>query len=262
MSLVVLRGPEFGAAFPIPEGESVVGRMADCDITLPDGTVSRKHARIVRSADGSLALHDMNSACGLYVNGAKVPSPYAVSPGDNVQFGAVVACVVAGDPGQETPMSVQPPVTDAVTQVASRRAFFPRLAAAFEDARERSRPLSIVAFDVDGLKDFNARNGHVAGDEMLRRLCERVQDRLPVDANLARWTAREFVILLRLPRARAAALALELRTAAKSERVTISAGVAELSATHQRPEDLVGEAILALRERAKAAGGDAVRTLD
>ena len=44
-----------------------VGRGADCDITLGDSTVSRRHASLELNPDGSIAIIDLGSANGTFV---------------------------------------------------------------------------------------------------------------------------------------------------------------------------------------------------
>ena len=52
------------------EEEVTIGRSSECDIRLPDDTVSGKHARIVFRNEG-FVLEDLGSKNGTYVNGVK-----------------------------------------------------------------------------------------------------------------------------------------------------------------------------------------------
>lgn len=57
-----------------PDGaELVLGRAADCDLTLPHDSVSRQHARLTVRADGSARVEDLGSKNGLRVDGRRVP---------------------------------------------------------------------------------------------------------------------------------------------------------------------------------------------
>jgi predicted component of type VI protein secretion system len=53
-------------------GSLTIGRNPSADISLDDPLVSRSHARIVVLGDGSVALEDLHSTNGVYVNGARV----------------------------------------------------------------------------------------------------------------------------------------------------------------------------------------------
>jgi hypothetical protein len=67
-----------------------IGRDRDCDLFVPDPTVSRLHARFerVNAKDGWL-LADLGSKNGTTLNGWRVREPVQVRPGDRVKFGAV-----------------------------------------------------------------------------------------------------------------------------------------------------------------------------
>lgn len=78
-----------GDVFPIPEGETTVGRDAGSGLALvTESTVSRKHAVIVKSGPDIL-VRDAGSSNGTFVNGVKVASDTFLKPGDQVQFGQV-----------------------------------------------------------------------------------------------------------------------------------------------------------------------------
>ena len=65
----------------------LVGRAAGSDIVLLDPTVSRKHAEL-ECAEGEVAVRDLGSANGTFVNGRRVTDAVAHA-GDEVTFGAV-----------------------------------------------------------------------------------------------------------------------------------------------------------------------------
>jgi hypothetical protein len=65
-----------------------IGRDPDCDLVIPDLSVSRRHAGLDRGVRGWL-LTDLGSTNGTRLNGWRVREPVPVSPGDRVSFGAV-----------------------------------------------------------------------------------------------------------------------------------------------------------------------------
>jgi len=71
------------ADLAITEGNVLIGRNDDCDIIFPDPLVSRRHARIIVSAEDVL-VEDLLSANGVYVNGARVDRVQALHDGDRV----------------------------------------------------------------------------------------------------------------------------------------------------------------------------------
>ena len=78
-----------GLAMPLPEGETTVGRDLGLGLSLAgESTVSRRHARIVRTG-GAATLFDDGSTNGTFVNGQRVTGSADLKPGDAVQFGSV-----------------------------------------------------------------------------------------------------------------------------------------------------------------------------
>ncbi len=82
-------------------GPFVLGRSRSCDLRLPSGDASRRHAEIVPGEDGFL-LRDLASTNGTFVNGARV-SEHRLRPGDRIQIGSstITFCQVgAGADGE------------------------------------------------------------------------------------------------------------------------------------------------------------------
>jgi pSer/pThr/pTyr-binding forkhead associated (FHA) protein len=83
--LVVRRGNDEGARFPLKTPETTVGRHPDSDVFLDDITVSRKHAVFV--TEGQVTkVRDAGSLNGTYVNRARIDEAVLAS-GDEVQVG-------------------------------------------------------------------------------------------------------------------------------------------------------------------------------
>jgi pSer/pThr/pTyr-binding forkhead associated (FHA) protein len=80
---------EGAAALEIARGESTIGRDATCTIVLDSNLVSKVHARLVRTRD-SIALQDLNSSNGTFVNGTRVDSIVYLKDGDEVCFAGVL----------------------------------------------------------------------------------------------------------------------------------------------------------------------------
>lgn len=65
----------------------IIGRAVECDLTLPQLYVSRRHAEIVRWAAG-LRVVDTASRHGTFVNRQRV-TEHTLLPGDTLQFGSL-----------------------------------------------------------------------------------------------------------------------------------------------------------------------------
>src|SRR5579859_8153104 len=74
-------GPPVPLAFPRGEGTTyTIGRHRDCDLYIPDMSVSRVHAQLERNAGGWL-LSDLGSTNGTRLNGWRVRTPVLLQPG-------------------------------------------------------------------------------------------------------------------------------------------------------------------------------------
>ncbi len=84
---VILEIINTGERFPITSGYVTIGRGKDCDLVLPDSSVSRKHAEIRRERDGWF-IYDCNSSNGVYADGKRIPAdtPYKLIDGCRLRF--------------------------------------------------------------------------------------------------------------------------------------------------------------------------------
>ena len=64
----------------------VLGRSRECDITLDDPNVSRRHAE-VRPSGGKWTVRDLGSTNGIRVNGRRVDGAQSLNPGDVIEMG-------------------------------------------------------------------------------------------------------------------------------------------------------------------------------
>jgi PAS domain S-box-containing protein len=76
-----------GKAFPLTPGEHVLGRGSEVSIRIDDHGVSRRHVRIVSTAEGACQVTDLHSTNGTYVNGMAISSPVELREGDRLQIG-------------------------------------------------------------------------------------------------------------------------------------------------------------------------------
>jgi len=82
---------------------------------------------------------------------------------------------------------------DALTGLPNRRAFFEHLSARLSDRHD----VTIVACDLDGLKEINDREGHAAGDAAIQSVAHRLVAALGPGAFVARVGGDEFLAVVR-----------------------------------------------------------------
>lgn len=79
--------------YSMSDGEVVIGRGSRADLQIDDGAISRLHARLERTAAGTLRVTDLGSTNGTYING--VPVEVAMlCEGDNLSIGTKVTLSV------------------------------------------------------------------------------------------------------------------------------------------------------------------------
>jgi pSer/pThr/pTyr-binding forkhead associated (FHA) protein len=81
----MLTGECPGKVFRLDRDEMVIGKRADCDVSLPDRYVSKSHARIVRRPDG-LYIENLENTNDTKVGGELLKEPRRLIDGDLIQI--------------------------------------------------------------------------------------------------------------------------------------------------------------------------------
>ncbi len=84
-----------GRAFPLVEGENVLGRDPEAAVFVDDATVSRRHARVTVTGAAAL-LEDLGSKNGTSVGGIALDGPSPLRHGDAILLGSVLLTVRVG----------------------------------------------------------------------------------------------------------------------------------------------------------------------
>lgn len=105
MNVALVMFKEDGAQriFDLEAGKTTIGRQEDCDLRIPLGEVSRRHA-VLMIDQNTATLRDMGSANGTYVNNRRI-TEQELAPGDHVVIGPVVFTVqINGEPAELRPV--------------------------------------------------------------------------------------------------------------------------------------------------------------
>ena len=157
-------------------------------------------------------------------------------------------------------------ITDALTGLGNRALFNRALGAGMAQARRSSAPFTLLVFDIDRFKRVNDELGHPAGDEVLRRLGERLRAEVREGDLCCRIGGEEFALLMpgigrqegeAAFNRMSAAIRVPMMIEGAERVITISGGVATMSAPDTRPEEILRDADRALYE-AKRGGRDRV----
>ena len=87
-------------------------------------------------------------------------------------------------------------ITDYLTDVLNRRAFFEMAVPEFERSKRYHHPLAFLLIDVDNFKKVNDTYGHLVGDQVLENMARTCQQALREVDTLARYGGEEFVVML------------------------------------------------------------------
>jgi diguanylate cyclase (GGDEF)-like protein/PAS domain S-box-containing protein len=154
---------------------------------------------------------------------------------------------------------------DGLTGLANRRCFDDTLQAEWARAQRQRQPLSLLMVDVDNFKAYNDANGHLGGDECLKRIATAVASEMRANDLVARYGGEEFAVILPNQSLKgAASVAERIRTRveqlqvpnrlAVGQHVTVSIGAATaLASPDTEASELVAIADAALY-RAKHMG--------
>lgn len=244
-TLTLVEGPDQGRVIAITSDEVVIGRGAECDVTVRDHAVSRKHAQLSVRAK-RVVVEDLRSANGTFVAGERITERRVVADGALVQLGSgVVFRVELRDVGEAKSAErlFIAALRDPLTGLLNRRAIDERLVEEIAFARRHGTALAVLMLDVDRFKLVNDTHGHANGDRVLAAVGSAVRAIVRTEDVVARWGGEEFLVLARgiardgvqvlAERVRRAVEALTVRTDADvAIPVTTSVGGALLHASH------------------------------
>jgi two-component system cell cycle response regulator len=246
-------GMAMGTRHLLEQGTIVLGRGDDCDITIQDFSVSRRHTRFDLDVDRYLAT-DLDSTNGTFVNDA----PAKMTPladGDYVRVGnCLFRFLIGGNVEADYHEELyRLAILDALTGLYNKRYLADYLQRELARSVRYSRPLSLILFDIDHFKAINDTMGHLAGDLTLRELAGRLKSEIRRDDLLARYGGEEFAaVLTETDAASGAELAEHLRQTAENHlftfegrryKITISLGVASTQGNELlAPQELIRRA--------------------
>jgi len=131
-------------------------------------------------------------------------------------------------------------MTDAVTNLANRKAFDEELLRACDESERKGEPMTLAMLDIDHFKTFNDTWGHQTGDQVLRYVAGVIGRVSRSPRFAARYGGEEFAIIFpdeRAPEVEAALNQIREEVAARTLRrrstnddlgaVTFSAGLAQ-----------------------------------
>lgn len=146
-------------------------------------------------------------------------------------------------------------VTDELTQVYNYRFLKTALRREMQRAKRFRQPFALIMADVDSLKQYNDRFGHLRGSHLLRELAQLLSRQVRGMDLIAKYGGDEFTAILpQTPRGGSRAVAERLRACVaehtfphvKQGEITISLGLAMFPEDGIQPGSLIGASDAAL----------------
>jgi diguanylate cyclase (GGDEF)-like protein len=270
--LTFLSGPALGREIPLVHKQLTIGRGSDCDILIPDPSVSRKHVRIfcreiIKSGEKpklKVVVRDLGSRNGTLVNYRAVHQA-VLKPGDKLFLGRVILKFDHRDIAEQGFYDeiYRLATTDSLTSLLNKAAITRFLSEEIVGLARKKSWVGAVLADVDGFKGINDRLGHLTGDRVLQSAARMFRNNIRRRDRIGRFGGDEFLIVLpetgpkgarllaeRMRKALETAIAAELGLAVS---ITASFGTASARAGSADCDSLVEKADRALY-RAKALG--------
>ncbi len=271
--LMVLCGQSIGRVFEIRERSIVLGRGEDADITLADTGLSRKHAKFIRCSNGVVAIRDLSSKNGTFVNGHKVRAR-SLNDADKIHIGTETVLKFGYRDSLEHQFQERlyaEATRDRLTGLYNRQFFREALSRDISAARRHPDPLSLILLDIDRFKQINDDYGHGQGDQVLMRLGQLLSSLVRAEETVGRLGGEEFGVIVRsttfgdarllAERMRAAVEANIPRDPEGREPLTISLGVGTFVPSRHPGVDSFLECVDQLLYVAKRSGRNRVEGL-
>ena len=275
--LTVISGATVGKVHALPLGRAIVmGRGADTDLPIADGSVSRRHAKLTIDSKGASVLEDLGSSNGTFVNGSRIQRQ-ELKEGDHLQLGSgtVLKFSYQNEVEQEVQQELADRgIKDRLTGIYTEQYLLDRIDNEFAYALRHKTDLALLMFEIDDFKSIKGAHGTAGCELVFKELTSLVKRALRAEDVFARYNKTALAILTRgIPDAGVLVVAQRLRRAIKSHNfafqnaqipVTISIGMVTGSDQAKNPAKLIEIAEKYLRRAQKAKnsiGGLAVKTL-
>jgi two-component system cell cycle response regulator len=251
--LLRMDGVQAGLIVGVEQLPFTVGRHPTNTCRIDEDSISRFHARIMRTGD-EYTVEDMGSRNGTFVAGKRVTRA-KLEHDSWLQFGPRVSFRFSLTDVREERLLrklYESSTRDALTGAYNRLHFEERLRAEVAYAIRHRTPCSLLIIDLDHFKRVNDTYGHPAGDAVLKRASEACMRALRTEDVFARFGGEEFGVVLRgIELKGAARLGDRLRQSVANEviehdgkqiKITLSAGCAALACCSGTPsaEELIG----------------------
>jgi len=159
---------------------------------------------------------------------------------------------------------------DSLTQLYNKKAILFHLRQELLRSERYGHPTTVALLDLDFFKKYNDTNGHIAGDNLLKRFARILHDEVREYDEIGRFGGEEFIIVFPETHIKDAAIVCERIRKAVSEtkfygqhkmpfgKITVSAGLAEIKGKRRIKQDTILNKADEFLYKAKEAGRNQV----
>ncbi len=121
-ALIILQNAYTKKEYPVLFWENSIGRSKNCDIVIPDSTISRDHAVLFRRKNGWF-ISDTNSKYGVLVNGKKIKDKTKLNINDTISLGATTLNLLKASDSRDISSNYEPSINISSPLNPSRNLF-------------------------------------------------------------------------------------------------------------------------------------------
>lgn len=200
--ITVIQGKEmdFAKSFSFNKKNIIIGRNKNNDISINDEKISKIHCEINVISNHQIeqiVIVDLNSTNGTYVNGESI-NQKSMKSGDKIEIGDTVLRLSYDDDIEREYHTklFDFAAKDSLTELYNKRYIINELENQIKIAKRNKRVFSLVIFDIDNFKNVNDVHGHLAGDEILKKIASILKDTLREQDISGRIGGEEFLTIL------------------------------------------------------------------
>lgn len=108
-ALIILQNAHTKKEYPVLFWENSIGRSKNCDIVIPDSTISRDHAVLFRRKNGWF-ISDTHSKYGVLVNGKKIKGKTKLNINDNISLGSTSLNLLKASDSRDISSNYEPQI--------------------------------------------------------------------------------------------------------------------------------------------------------
>jgi diguanylate cyclase (GGDEF)-like protein len=271
--LIVIQGQDIGRDYRLRKSEYIIGRDGDCDIVIPESTVSRKHAKIQvidlnEHKEHEYRLIDIKSTNKTYVNNTEADD-VVLKSGDKIRVGdTILKFELLDDIDIKYHKEIRDKIRyDSLTRLLTKDSLCLALHHELQRCIQYNLPLSVVMMELDHIKNVNDTLGHEAASYALQEIASLVRSHLRKTDVSGRFGGEVFLSYLsEQPKEKAKIAADYLRMVIENASivfasfkisVTASVGIAQFPVDGITIEELIAKADTALY-KAKNGGRNQV----